>query len=487
MKQSKDIITPALTEMFNIFIQFNIFPDDLKLARVSPIFKDGDAEELGNYRPISIISAIARIFEKLIYNQLIEFLQRNEVLGNHQWGFRSLHSTALALIDCSNNWLINIDKKGTNFSVFLDIKKAFDTIDHSILLQKLEYYGIREEELKFFSSYLHNRRQCCIVNGHQSSFQTVRCGVPQGSILGPLLFIIYMNDLPKSIENGYVTMYADDTESSTVVNTCNDIIEKVIPDLMKICDWLKANRLSLNAVKTEFMLIGTYYNTIRFGNLLAIRIDDHLIKRVHKTKYLGIIVDDSLTWNEQIGFISTKIKRNVGMMKRVRDSIPKDSLITLYKSLVEPYFRYCNTVWGRCGKSYIDKLQTLQNRAARIVARVSYEDADHAILLRELEWLSISQMIEYDSLSLIYKIKNGHAPGHTRQMFEGCEAIHDHNTKSVSSGNFYIKKMNTAKGQTRFAYSGAMAWNNLPESLKSSVSLDAFQRNLKKHILEISG
>ena len=174
-------------------------------------------------------------------------------------------------------------------------------------------------------------------------------------------------------------------------------------------------------------------------------------------------------------------------MKRVRDSIPNDSLITLYKSLVEPYFRYCNTVWGRCGKSYIDKLQTLQNRAARIVARVSYEDADHAILLRELEWLSISQMIEYDSLSLIYKIKNGYAPGHTRQMFEGCEAIHDHNTRSVSSGNFYIKKMNTAKGQTRFAYSGAMAWNNLPESLKSSVSLDAFQRNLKKHILEISG
>ena len=241
-----------------------------------------------------------------------------------------------------------------------------------------------------------------------------------------------MNDLPESIENGYVTMYADDTESSTVVNTCNDIIEKVIPDLIKICDWLKANKLSLNAVKTEFVLIGTSHNTIRFGDLLAIRIDDHLIKRENKTKYLGIIVD-SLTWNEQIDFISTKIKRNVRMMKRVRDFIPKDSLITLYKSLVEPYFRYCNTVWGRCGKSYIDKLQTLQNIAARIVTRVSYQDTDHAILLRELEWLSISQMMEYDSLSLIYKIKNGHAPGHTRQMFEGCEDIRNHNTRSVQA------------------------------------------------------
>ena len=129
-----------------------------------------------------------------------------------------------------------------------------------------------------------------------------------------------MNDLPKSIENGYVTMYTDDTESSAVVNICNDIIEKVIPDLMKICDWLKANRLRINAVKTEFMLIGTSYNTIRYGNLLAIRIDYHLIKIVHKTNYLGIIVVDSLTWNEQIGFISTKIKLNILMMKRVRDS-----------------------------------------------------------------------------------------------------------------------------------------------------------------------
>ena len=283
----------------------------------SPIFKDGDAEELGNNRPISIISAITRIFEKLIYNQLLGFLQQNEVLGNHQWGFQSLHSTALALIYCSNNWLINIHKKGTSFSVFLDIKKAFDTIDHDVLLKKLEYYGIREGELKFFSSYLHNRRQCCIVNSHQSSFQTVRCGVPRGSVLGPPLFIIYMNDLPRSLDNNRVTLYADDTESSIVVNTCNYIIEKVIPDVTKICDWLKANKLSLSAVKTEFMLIGNSHNTLRFGNLLTIQIDGHLIKRVHKTKYLGIIVDNSLIWNEQIDFISTKIKRNVGMMKRI--------------------------------------------------------------------------------------------------------------------------------------------------------------------------
>ena len=134
-------------------------------------------------------------------------------------------------------------------------------------------------------------------------------------------------------------------------------------------------------------------------------------------------------------------------------------MIALHKSLVEPYFRYCDTLGGQCGKSYVVKLQTLQNRAARIVTRVSYEDADHAMPLTELEWLSISQMTEYDSLSLIYRLKNGLEPEHTRQMFQGCEDIHKHNTRS---SNFYVKKMNTSKGQTRFAYSGAVAWNNLP-------------------------
>ena len=164
LKISKDII--ALCDIFNASIEKKMFPDDFKIAIVTPIFKGGETDELGHYRPISVISSVARVFEKLIYCQLYEFCTKHDVLGHNQWGFRSQHSTAMALIDCSNNWLINIDRGDITSTVLLDIRKAFDTIDHDILLNRLNYYGIRDEELGFMRSYLSNRKQCCSVNAH---------------------------------------------------------------------------------------------------------------------------------------------------------------------------------------------------------------------------------------------------------------------------------------------------------------------------------
>ena len=237
---------------------------------------------------------------------------QNNILGVKQWGFRSLHSTALALIGCTKDWLINVDKGNFNFAVFLDIKKAFDSVDHEILFQKLKFYDIMSNELNFFKSYLTNRSQFYQrfqfyqIRGFKSPIGKVLSGVPQGSILGPLLFIIYMNDLPHCIENGHVAMYADDTSTSCEVKSVHDITVKVIPDLVKLCDWLKSRKLSLNMMKTEFMIIGSTQNVLKFGDMIAIRIDDQLIKRVAHVKYLGIIVDDQLTWKEHVDYISKK-------------------------------------------------------------------------------------------------------------------------------------------------------------------------------------
>ena len=195
-----------------------------------------------------------------------------------------MYSTALALIDCSSNWLINID--------------------HEILLNKLNYYGISDTELQFFRSYLHNRKQCCNINSYKSSVKTIKYGVPQGSVLGPFLFIIYMNDLPKCIDNAHITMHADDTSSSTTVETCDGIKEKVTLNFFSMIDWLKANKFSLNAVKTEFMLLGSAPSVLRFGMLLAISVGDSLIRRNNYTKYLGIILDETLSWDMHIDHIS---------------------------------------------------------------------------------------------------------------------------------------------------------------------------------------
>ena len=179
-----------------------------------------------------------------------------------------------------------------NSTVLLDIKKAFDTIDHKILLTKIDHYGIRDEELGFFNSYLTDRQQCCSVNNCTSSFKNVKSGVPQGSILGPLLFIMFMKNLQNCFENADITMYADDTSASTTIESVSDVEYKLIHDMVKICDWLKSNKLSLNALKTEFMIIGTNRNVHYATDLIAVRIDGALIGRVNKSRYLGPIVDD---------------------------------------------------------------------------------------------------------------------------------------------------------------------------------------------------
>ena len=191
LKSVKDILTPSITGIFNASIKSKTFPDDFKIARVTPIFKGGDTEDLGNYRPISILASIARIFERLLYTQLHDFLATNKILNDEQWGFRSLHSTALALIDCSTNWLFNIDKGVTNLSVFLDIKKACDTIDHTILLVKLRYYGIIGGELDFFRSYLESCKHCCNVNSQLSSIIVLSIEFPRVPFWGLcFLFLI---------------------------------------------------------------------------------------------------------------------------------------------------------------------------------------------------------------------------------------------------------------------------------------------------------
>ena len=197
-------------------------------------------------------------------------------------------------------------------------------------------------------------------------------------------------------------MYADDTSLSNSVKTCEDINEKVIPKMLQISDWLKANKLSLNVIKTEFMLLGSSQRILKFGSFIAIRVDNNLIRRTSFVKYLGVIIDETLSWDMQIDSISKKVRKNIGVIKHVRDSVPKESLTMLCKTLVESYFSYCSSAWGKCGASLIDKLQTLQNRAARDVSKVKFDETDHEQLLKSLGWLIIRQLTDFDTASLCF-------------------------------------------------------------------------------------
>ena len=255
-----------------------------------------------------------------------------------------------------------MDRGDMNSAVFLDIREAFDTANHQILSDKLHCYGTGDGELLLFRSYPQNRTQCCSFNGQISTLQIVTCGVPQGSILGPLLFIIYVNDLPAFVQEANITMYADDTSLHNAFRTSYELKEEIIPAFSKVCKWLRNNKLSLNTVKTEFMIIGTLPRLNQLDSSpestpYAIVVDKQEVKKVKLVKYLGLVVDDKLVCDQHIDYISSKIIHGIGILKRIRHFIPRDSLLLLYHTLIEPYFRHCSVVWGQCGETLKDKLR----------------------------------------------------------------------------------------------------------------------------------
>ncbi len=279
-KLAAPAISDSLILIFNQAITLSTFPDEWKMARVIPLHKSGQRNIPGNYRPISVLPAISKIMERILYDQLYNYLTKFELLSDSQFGFRKFHSTATALLDCTNDWYVNLDRKMFNLVVFIDLKKAFDTVDHTILLRKLELYGIKGQALTLLESYLTNRTQKCQVKNSFSSEKLIKCGVPQGSILGPLFFLLYINDLPECLNKTKPRLFADDTNLTASGDSITDLEAAVNSDLENLRKWLISNKLSLNVAKTEFMLIGSKPMIKRF--LILIRIFLLKISKLNK-------------------------------------------------------------------------------------------------------------------------------------------------------------------------------------------------------------
>ena len=353
----------TLADIINSSLAAGVFPAQLKTAKVIPIHKSGSKMDVSIYRPISLLSSFSKIFEKIMHNRVSNFLEENKVLYDKQFGFRAGRSCEQALLTAKNEILSALNKKQVALLLLIDFSKAFDMVDHNILLDKLEHYGIRGIANTWFKSYLSNRKQFVCISGRCSAEQSLKYSVPQGSILGPLLFVIYINDIPNINKIAKFILYADDANIIiTGANLCQiaALFEELAQNLVK---WVGVNGLALNIKKTNYMLF-TRARNVNFDQFVP-RIAGTVIERKHVVRFLGVLVDDKLTWSNHIAAIKAKMSKYIGVIFKLKSIIPVTARLTIYNSLVQSHLNYCSLIWGTTCKSNIDKLFSTQKKAIR--------------------------------------------------------------------------------------------------------------------------
>ena len=353
------IIAMPLSHIMNCSLISGIVPSKLKIAKVIPIFKNGHREDMYNYRPISVLPCFSKIFKKIIANRLLSFLLKYNILYDHQFGFIPGKSTTHAILSLVDYLINSFEDNKLTCGIFLDISKAFDTIDHNILLSKVYKYGIRGNTLIWFMNYLSNRYQFVSINNASSSFLRIESGVPQGSILGQILFILYINDLPRVSTKLKFLLYADDTNILYENTDANAIITTINMEMPKIMEWLMSNKLHINVNKTVAMLFHTRQKRVNIDEN-SIVIDGNIIHFTTNTEFLGINIDNNLTWKAHINHITTKISKGVGVLSRLSKELSHNILILIYNTILLPYLTYCCITWGFTYQTYINKIFTIQ-------------------------------------------------------------------------------------------------------------------------------
>ena len=468
LKLCSSLITTPLTHIINRSLTESKIPALWKKANVTPIHKGGTTEP-SNYRPISVLPAASKILERVFMLQLTAHLTTLSLLSPFQSGFRPGYSTSDVILYVSDLWRKAIDNGLVTGEVFLDLSKAFDCVVHSILLAKLPYYGIRGSSLAWLTNYLQDRHQRVFVHNVYSEWGRITHGVPQGSVLGPLLFCLHINDLSSCIQNCKIHMFADDTSIQCSSSSVVDIEHSLQKDLNAVQAWMNANKLKLNLAKTFVMLIGTRQRVC--AQRVKLVVDDRLIEQVSTTKYLGVKIDSYLSWEQHIDFIVSKARSKLFAIRRMMP-LPKNVMETLYKSLVQPLLDYCDVAWSPGALKQVDKLERVQKLAARIVLGAP-STARTVELYKTLNWSTLDQRRRYHTATYVFKVLNGLSPPYLQNTFE----LSVHKTKRClrNSYRIYIPFVRTTIAKNSFYYQGAALWNSLDQSLYSSTTLATFK------------
>lgn len=455
-----------------------VVPDLLKIAKVIPVFKSGDEKVIMNYRPISILPVFSKIFEKVVFNRLQNYLDKNNILHHNQFGFRPNLSTSLALLQLTDEISKASDDGKITIGIFVDLAKAFDTVDHKILLKKLNHYGIRGTALNWFESYLLNRVQYVMVNRAKSRSANVICGVPQGSILGPILFLLYINDLNIVSNIVRMIMFADDTNLFLTGKSVKEIEESLNRELGLLAEWFQANLLSVNVSKTGYII---FSNKINDGIKINLHMNNLEITRQYETKFLGLILNYNLKWNKHVEIIVNKISKNIGIISKVRHLLPLGLTRTLYLTLVEPYISYCNLVWSRPEKTVLlETIHKIQKKYCRLITFSDYR-AHSKPLFIQLKLLTVYQMCKVQLCLYVYKSIKGLFPPGIAIQFQQNASIHNYNTRQKL--HLHIEGCRTTSRLNTIRFLAPRVWDSLPEGIKHISHVASFRRMLRTYVL----
>ena len=485
--RTRKIIAPVLAHFFNLCIEKREYPDLLKIAKVIPLFKkslEDERNEPGNYRPISLLSAINKILEKIIHMRLTRFIVKNDILYKYQFGFRRSHSTTLALIDVVDNIRKNLHMGKKVAGVYIDFSKAFDTVNHDILVQKLEHYGISGNMLELLKSYLNNRRQYTVANGTESEELEINCGVPQGSVLGPLLFILYTNDIQNCTEHT-LKLFADDTNGFIFEDNHTQLKKKIIKLLQNLFKWSEENKLTINTSKTCFSifhrskdLVPTFLNSVKIPgspNLIT-------IKREKVSKYLGLYLDEQISWEHHLNHaedgLLAKLTKVNNSFKMVKHCIPEKNKKLIFNAYFLSKIQYGIELFGCADHKLIHKLQVKQNRALKILFNKDFYTPTKK-LHADLNILTVSDIHKFTMAKFVYRQQNNKLPSIYDKHFTKVGETHGHTTRQqdlLKIENTVNKSTHSENTSTKI---GAKIWNELPKEIREADKLYKFKNFCK--------
>ena len=414
---------------------------------------------------------------------MYSFLEETDLFFDLQFGFRKQHSTSHALLSIIDEIRHNLDNNTFSCGVFVDLEKAFDTVNHKILLKKLEHYGIRDVANRWFASYLSDRKQFVNLGGLESDKLTISCGVPQGSILGPLLFIIYINDMHSAIKYSKVHHFADDTNLLFSHKNPKLLRKCVNSDMALLFDWLCSNRLSLNVGKTEFVIFRPARS--RRLNRVTLKINGCKIFESSKIKYLGVILDPNLSWKHHVFELNKKLIRGVGLIFKIRNLCDTSVLKSIYYSLFHSHASYGLAAWGSSRKC-LEYVFLIQKRAIRAMARLGFNDPT-SLAFKNFRILKVFDMLKVQYASLMWDFDHGSLPNAFNGYFTKISDIHSYNTRSSTSNNLAKKiSVNTLHGSKLFKIIGVDIFNEINKLpfYQSSRSRPAFLEKYKNFLIE---